>query len=120
MACNPGMWLSCANTQHPTWHIFLMLSSTQLFGANAFFDVKEKREMILDKIEELALLLKDKMGNFQGISCFLGASLVMFSESQSARPTVFGVLLGRTGEAMARSNAWHLWYFPQLSLEGQV
>ena len=46
--------------------------------------------MIMEKNEKLALLLKDKTGNFQGISSFLGATLVILLESQCALPTLFG------------------------------
>lgn len=42
--------------------------------------------MIMEKNENLTVLLKDKIGNVQGISGFLGATFqVMLSES---RPTL--------------------------------
>lgn len=44
----------------------------------------------MEKNEKLALLLKDKTGNFQGVSSFLGATLVILWESQCALPTLSG------------------------------
>lgn len=77
--------------------------------------------MIMEKNEKLAMLLKDKTGHFQGISCFLGAMLAILLE-----PCIAHCPLGLDGasetrwEDMGRSRAWHsqqkeLQSFPQLS-----
>ena len=61
--------------------------------------------MIMEENEKLGLLLKDKTGNFQGISSFLGAMLVVLSESQRALPC----LLGRCfWDSLLRPTAWHV------------
>lgn len=82
----------------------------------------------MEKNEKLALLLKDKTGNFRGISSFLGATLVILLESVCTAHFVWRVLLGCAGEVMGRSRAWHVAgtqervavVFPPLVMGGRV
>lgn len=79
-----------------------------IWGKMPSFYNKEKREMIVEKNEQLAMLLKDKTGHFQGISCFLGAMLAILLE-----PCIAHCPLGLDGasetrqEDMGRQRAWH-------------
>lgn len=59
----------------------------------------------MEENEKLGLLLKDKTGNFQGISSFLGAMLVVLLESQRALPHLLG---GCFWDSLVRPTAWHV------------
>lgn len=61
-----------------------VLSDAQFYSTiwgKCILFILKKIEMIMEKNEKLALLSKDKTGNLQGTSCFLGATFVILLES---------------------------------------
>lgn len=104
VTCNLGVWWSYSRDAAHDVADLLTLNSTQLFGGKCVLFLK-KIEMIMEENEKLGLLLKDKTGNFQGISSFLGATLVVLSESQCALPRLLG---GCFWDLLVRPTAWHV------------
>ena len=106
MTCNLGVWRSYSRDAAHDVADLLTLNSTQLFGGKCvLFILKKKIEMITEENEKLGLLLKDKTGNVQGISSFLGAMLVVLSESQRALPRLLG---GCFWDSLLTPTAWHV------------